>query len=166
MTVASFLQRLGRTGRRAGTPRNCLFLATNRESLTRAAALLRLWKEGFVEPRQPPLVPYPVVAQQIMALICQNSGASRRFDDTTIRRAVGQPEDTVERLMAHMLTTGILFCRFRDRSLGPLGCSVPGTTWRQCRCSTHPYYSGLFAESRTWGGSILFRSPDSVSGQS
>ena len=29
-TVASFLQRLGRTGRRAGTARNCLFLATRR----------------------------------------------------------------------------------------------------------------------------------------
>src|SRR6185369_17291456 len=28
VTVASFLQRLGRTGRRPGTTRNCLFLAT------------------------------------------------------------------------------------------------------------------------------------------
>lgn len=121
MTVASFLQRLGRTGRRAGNRRNCLFLATNRESLIRAAALLRLWKEGFVEPLQPPLVPYPVVAQQIMALICQNSGASRRFDDTTIRRAVGQPEDSAERLMAHMLTTGILFADSEIVGLGPLG---------------------------------------------
>lgn len=118
-TVASFLQRLGRTGRRSDNRRNCLFLATNRESLIRAAALLRLWKEGFVEPLQPPLAPYPVVAQQIMALICQNSGASRRFDDTTIRRAVGQPEDTAERLMAHMLTTGILFADSEIVGLGP-----------------------------------------------
>src|SRR5262249_32368886 len=32
-TVASFLQRSGRTGRRSGTDRNCLFLATDRQSL-------------------------------------------------------------------------------------------------------------------------------------
>src|SRR5439155_18323442 len=83
-TVSSFLQRMGRTGRRAGTRRNCLFLATNRESLLRAAALLQLWKEGYVEPLQPPPVPYPVIAQQIMALIRQEGAASRRFSDATI----------------------------------------------------------------------------------
>src|SRR5690606_10262420 len=38
-TVASFLQRLGRTGRRPGTQRNCLFLATDEDTLLRAAAL-------------------------------------------------------------------------------------------------------------------------------
>ena len=37
--VASFLQRLGRTGRRSGTTRNCLFLASNPHSLVRAAAI-------------------------------------------------------------------------------------------------------------------------------
>ena len=42
-TVASFLQRLGRTGRRAGTTRNCLFLAVDERSLLQAAALLLLW---------------------------------------------------------------------------------------------------------------------------
>ena len=42
-TVASFLQRLGRTGRRAGTTRNCLFLALDRRRAAagrRAAAAL------------------------------------------------------------------------------------------------------------------------------
>ena len=34
-TVASFLQRLGRTGRRPGTVRNCLFLAIRRNALLR-----------------------------------------------------------------------------------------------------------------------------------
>lgn len=47
-TVASFLQRLGRTGRRAGGTRNCLFLATNSESLLRAAAIEHLWKNRWV----------------------------------------------------------------------------------------------------------------------
>ncbi|SCD81406.1 ATP-dependent helicase Lhr and Lhr-like helicase [Streptomyces sp. di188] len=41
--VASFLQRLGRTGRRPGTRRNCLFLALDDEGFLAAAALLLAW---------------------------------------------------------------------------------------------------------------------------
>ena len=120
-TVASFLQRLGRTGRRTGSRRNCLFLATHRDSLIRAAALIRLWKEGYLEPLQPPLVPYPVIAQQIMALIRQEGGCSRRFDDHTIRRAIGQDSVVTEHLVAHMLATEILFEDSGIVGLGPAG---------------------------------------------
>ena len=49
-SVASFLQRIGRTGRRAGTSRNCLFLALNPGPLLWAAGLLHLWGQGYVEP--------------------------------------------------------------------------------------------------------------------
>ena len=49
-TVASFLQRIGRTGRRPGTTRNALFLTTDDGNLLQAAALLLLWARGFVEP--------------------------------------------------------------------------------------------------------------------
>ena len=120
-TVASFLQRLGRTGRRPGLSRNCLFLATHRESLLRAAALLRLWKQGYVEPLHPPPVPYPVVAQQIMATIRQKGAVSKRMDDTAIRRALGAEEATIGNLMAHMLTEGILFEDSGVVGLGPVG---------------------------------------------
>jgi len=70
-TVASFLQRLGRTGRRSGAKRNCLFLATSPESLLQAAALVELWREGYVEPIKPPAVPYHLFAQQVLALLLQ-----------------------------------------------------------------------------------------------
>lgn len=73
-TVASFLQRMGRTGRRSGTIRNCLFLATKDETLIQAAGLIELWKSGFVEPIVPPPQPYHVLAQQVMALCLQQSG--------------------------------------------------------------------------------------------
>lgn len=53
-TVASFLQRIGRTGRRTGTTRNCLFLATTEDALLQAAGLLLLWARGWVEPITPP----------------------------------------------------------------------------------------------------------------
>lgn len=70
-TVASLLQRLGRTGRRAGSTRNALFLATSDDELLRAAALLRLYAEGYVEPVLPPPGPVQVVAQQLLALCLQ-----------------------------------------------------------------------------------------------
>jgi ATP-dependent helicase Lhr and Lhr-like helicase len=70
-TVASFLQRIGRSGRRAGTARNCLFLALDQGSLVAAAALLVLWGQGWVEPVVPPPEPRHIVAQQILALCLQ-----------------------------------------------------------------------------------------------
>ncbi|MCY0946186.1 DEAD/DEAH box helicase [Streptomyces antarcticus] len=70
-TVASFLQRIGRTGRRSGTTRNCLFLATGKDTLLQAAALLLLWGRGWVEPVTPPPQPRHLVAQQLLAATLQ-----------------------------------------------------------------------------------------------
>jgi ATP-dependent Lhr-like helicase len=77
-TVASFLQRLGRTGRRSSTTRNCLFLAVDTGSLVHAAALLTLWARGWVEPITPPPEPRHIVAQQILALSLQESRVGDR----------------------------------------------------------------------------------------
>ena len=52
-TVSSFLQRMGRTGRREGTTSNCLFLATSDEGLLRAAALLDLGGMASSSPSMP-----------------------------------------------------------------------------------------------------------------
>jgi ATP-dependent Lhr-like helicase len=70
-TVASFLQRLGRTGRRPGATRNTLVLARSTPSLLQSAALLLLWGRGWVEPVSPPPEPRHIVAQQILALCLQ-----------------------------------------------------------------------------------------------
>ncbi|MFF3253866.1 DEAD/DEAH box helicase [Actinacidiphila glaucinigra] len=70
-SVASFLQRIGRTGRRTGSTRNCLFLAVDDGGLLAAAALLLQWSRGWVEPVVPPPEPRHIVAQQILALCLQ-----------------------------------------------------------------------------------------------
>ncbi|MFE9849065.1 DEAD/DEAH box helicase [Streptomyces sp. NPDC005576] len=70
-TVASFLQRLGRTGRRHGTARNCLFLALDAEGLLSSAALLLQWSRGWVETVVAPPEPRHLVAQQLLALCLQ-----------------------------------------------------------------------------------------------
>ncbi|PWJ48438.1 ATP-dependent helicase Lhr and Lhr-like helicase [Quadrisphaera granulorum] len=76
-TVASFLQRLGRAGRRAGSSRSMLFLATTDEELLRAVALLLLWSEGYVEPVTPPPSPRHLAAQQLLALCLQDGRVGR-----------------------------------------------------------------------------------------
>ncbi|MBX6382359.1 MAG: DEAD/DEAH box helicase [Microbispora sp.] len=70
-SVASFLQRLGRTGRRSGVRRNCLVLALTTDDLLASAGLLLLWSKGYVEPLEPPPAPRHIVAQQLLALALQ-----------------------------------------------------------------------------------------------
>lgn len=112
-TVAGFLQRLGRTGRRAGTTRNCLFLATETDGLLRACGLVRLWSQGFVEPVEPPALPYPVLAQQILATVLQESVG---IDLPTLRlrlavwcQTAGISEADVEAELLFLLERDILF---------------------------------------------------------
>jgi ATP-dependent helicase Lhr and Lhr-like helicase len=110
-TVASFLQRLGRTGRRAGTHRNCLFLATSRAALLRASALVLLWREGYVEPLSPPPKPLHVVAQQLMTLVLQQGGIGRSAWREWLLQLLPSmqiTEEDVESTLTHMLYRQIL----------------------------------------------------------
>lgn len=76
-TVASLLQRLGRTGRRSGSTRSMLFLAVSDDELLRAAGLLQLWSEGYVEPVLPPALPRHLLGQQLLALSLQKGRVGR-----------------------------------------------------------------------------------------
>lgn len=76
-SVASFLQRLGRTGRRPNTRTNCTFFCLSPESLLQSVALLRLAETGWVEDVQPAAHAMHVLAHQVMALILQEGGISR-----------------------------------------------------------------------------------------
>lgn len=76
-TVAAFLQRLGRTGRRPGTARNAMLLATRPGALWTGAALLLLWQHGYVEPVVPPALPRHIVAQQLLGLVLQERRVAR-----------------------------------------------------------------------------------------
>ncbi len=127
--VASFLQRLGRTGRRAGTTRNCLFLATEDDALVRALALCALWRSGHVEHVTPPVMPLHLLAQQILALSLQESGIGaadwRGWIGGMPGFATLAPED-VAATIRHMLTAGILFDDGGLWSIGPEGESTFG----------------------------------------
>mgnify|MGYP001262311832 CR=1 FL=1 len=78
-TVAAFLQRIGRTGRRPGSTRNCVFLSLDESSLLWSAGLLNLWGQGFVEDAVAPPEPRHIVAQQLLALCLQEHRIGSRL---------------------------------------------------------------------------------------
>lgn len=100
--LIGLLDRLGRLAGRV-PQRNCLFLA---------AALLALWRQGYVEPVEPPPLPYPVLAQQQLALALQESGVGRgtwAHWVPGLLTATGIEPAAADRLTAHMLAGGMLF---------------------------------------------------------
>ena len=113
-TVSSFLQRMGRSGRRSGARRNCLFLATSPTNFLLALGVVQKWSEAWVEASEPPAGPWNIVAQQAMAL-CLEWGDCTTID--LVRRLHGAfPElsiDDVSMLVEHMVTH-----RFLDRAEG------------------------------------------------
>ncbi|MDP9613529.1 DEAD/DEAH box helicase [Streptomyces hygroscopicus] len=106
-TVASFLQRLGRTGRRADSSRNCLFLALSEDGLLAAAALLLQWSRGWVEPVVAPPEPRHIVAQQMLALCLQENqvGDQLWHEWWSGLGLFGQP---AEPIMRHLVNEGYL----------------------------------------------------------
>lgn len=96
-SVASFLQRLGRSGRRTGSSRNMTLLATSDESLLLAASVLLRWSEGYVEPTTPPPLPLHLLAQQLIALALQEG----QFGRHTWRAWFGEPFVFGEEVAVH-----------------------------------------------------------------
>jgi len=109
-TVSSFLQRLGRTGRRKGSRRNCLFLATSDNAFLQSAAILELWSSGFVEPVIPPPCPYHVYAQQLIGIILQEKGSGLNVWKEWLERLPpfkSQWDKTISHIFKYMIQTNI-----------------------------------------------------------
>lgn len=123
-TVAAFLQRMGRTGRRPGTTPNCTFLACDDDALTMAAALLRLWREGHVESLAMRHRAYHLLAHQIMALAIQEQGIPASDWWAWIAPATafaGISSEDRAALVEHMLAEDILHQDGGRLSLGVRG---------------------------------------------
>lgn len=73
-TVSSFLQRMGRTGRREGKPANTFFFCESSEVVPQALALIKLAKEGWVEDVDVLERCWPVFVHQILAMALASDG--------------------------------------------------------------------------------------------
>jgi ATP-dependent helicase Lhr and Lhr-like helicase len=123
-TVAAFLQRMGRTGRRPGTRPNCTFLACDDEALVRAAALVALHRAGYVEPVVWGRRAFHLLAHQIMALAIQEQGIAMADWWAWVAPATpfaGISAEERAELVEHMVREGIL-----HRDAGRLGLGVRG----------------------------------------
>ena len=122
--VASFLQRMGRTGRRPGTIANCTFLALKEMELLKAAALLRLYDRGFVEPTSPQRNAKAILAHQLMALTLQQDGVLEAQWWAWLAGAAAFAEIVPAQRLAildHMLAQGFLARVGQRLILGPQG---------------------------------------------
>ena len=125
-SVAGFLQRIGRTGRRAGSSRNALFLACSSDALLQSAGLLQVWGRGFVEPAVAPPLPVHLLIQQLLALVLQEGEDG--LDSVNWPTWLGEPNVFGGEVMAHapgimrhLLEEGWLFSDGGRLSMGPKG---------------------------------------------
>lgn len=123
-SVASFLQRMGRTGRRPNTTPNCTFLTTKDSALLQAAAIVRLHRQGYIEPVAPRRAAYHILAHQILGLAIQQGGIAADAWWPWIRGASafdGIEEVHRKRIVEHMLNEEILADQDGKLWLGPRG---------------------------------------------
>jgi len=110
-TVSSFMQRLGRTGRRPGTQAEIDFFCGDEMALLRAVALVNLARRGWIEPINPSHYAVHVLAHQALAQALQFYGVRQEQVWEVAQRArpfsqINRPE--FEHLLGHMVETDVL----------------------------------------------------------
>ncbi len=73
-SIASLIQRVGRSGRKEGESSNLYLYATNEWSLLQSIACWLLYKEGFIEPPQKNEKAYDILVHQALSITKGHSG--------------------------------------------------------------------------------------------
>lgn len=73
-SIASLIQRVGRSGRKDGESSNLFLYATNEWSLLQSLACWLLYKEGFIEPPISTVKPYDILLHQALSITKGHSG--------------------------------------------------------------------------------------------
>jgi ATP-dependent Lhr-like helicase len=111
-TVSSFLQRLGRTGRREGQQANTTFFCENLEVVLQAIAIIELARKGWVESVPPQNRVWSVLVHQLFALTLQFGAISpeRCWEQLSIVPDFsGINSAEFERLLEHLIAENFLF---------------------------------------------------------
>jgi ATP-dependent helicase Lhr and Lhr-like helicase len=121
-TVGSFLQRMGRTGRRAGQVTNTTFLCETQEGVLQAIALIELARAGWVESVELRRRAWPVLIHQLLALSLAHDGVTAEVAWRHLQRVpdlAGIHRAEFDRLIAWMLRDGSLRLASARLLLGP-----------------------------------------------
>lgn len=73
-SIASLIQRVGRSGRKDGESSNLFLYATTQWSLLQSIACLLLYKENFIEPPEKNEKPYDILVHQALSITKGHSG--------------------------------------------------------------------------------------------
>jgi ATP-dependent Lhr-like helicase len=121
-SVSSFLQRLGRTGRR-GSPARMAFVLADDLDLLVAAATVEAATRREVEPLRPPVLPYTVFIQQLLLVLLKERRAPRRGVTSSLLSCAafaGIREEDAGAIVDHLLAEGILSADGVFLMLGPV----------------------------------------------
>ncbi|UUC44691.1 DEAD/DEAH box helicase [Flavobacterium cerinum] len=110
-SIASLIQRVGRSGRREGATSSLFLYATNKWSVLQSIACWLLYKEGYIEPPAIVKKPYDIVLHQALSVVKERSGIritdliselkkNPTFDSIT--------EDEIIEIITHLIATDIL----------------------------------------------------------
>lgn len=105
-TVGSFLQRMGRTGRREGKTANTTFFCESEDAVLQSIALIELAKAGWVESVDVQDRCWPVLVHQLLALSLAHEGITAEDAWTHLSRVPdfrGIHRAEFDRLLAWML---------------------------------------------------------------
>ena len=120
-TVSSFLQRMGRTGRRVGAVANTTFFCETVADAVQAIALVELAREGWVESIPPQTRCWPVFVHQLLAFTLEAGGVPRAEAWRKLSRlpdlaGIGRAE--FDAVVDHMIATEFLFEAEGQLSMG------------------------------------------------
>jgi ATP-dependent Lhr-like helicase len=121
-TVGSFLQRMGRTGRRAGQPANTTFFCEEVDSVVQACALISLARRGWVESVQVNRRSWPVLVHQLLAMSLSTAGVTVESGWTHFARVPDFADiarDEYDRLTDWLIRDGSLRVASGRLVLGP-----------------------------------------------
>jgi len=120
-TVSSFLQRMGRTGRRAGAVANTTFFCEKVSEVVQAVALVELAREGWVESIPPQTRCWPVFVHQLLAFTLEAGGVPRAEAWRKLSRLpdlAGISRAEFDAVVDHMIATEYLFETGGQLSMG------------------------------------------------
>ena len=110
-SIASLIQRVGRSGRKDGESSNLFLYATDQWSLLQSIACWLLYKEGFIEPPEKNEMPYDILVHQALSITKGHSGILlteliKQLKENSAFKLIEQTE--IEEILQHLIEIDFL----------------------------------------------------------
>lgn len=110
-SIASLIQRVGRSGRKDGESSNLFLYATTEWSLLQSIACWLLYKEGFIEPPEKSEKPYDILVHQALSITKGHSGIllselTKQLKENSAFTSIEQVE--IEEILQHLIEIDFL----------------------------------------------------------